>query len=99
MERLEDAVKKAFSKRLREARSAAGYEHANQFARVLGVEVPRYRTWERGEHLPDISTFTRICQLLNREPNDMLPHALKKKRPPTSESGGGRDSEPRRIAS
>lgn len=81
MERLEDAVKKAFSKRLRDARVAAGYEHANQFARALNVEVPRYRTWERGEHLPDLPTLTRICQLLDLEPNDLLPLALKKKRP------------------
>lgn len=79
MERLEDAVKKAFSRRLKAARKERGYKHANAFARALGVEVPTYRAWERGQYLPDIPTLTRICQLLDLEPNDLLPLALKSK--------------------
>ena len=79
MERFDDQVKKALGKRLRVARKAAGFEHANQFARALGEEDHTYRSWERGEHMPDVPTLTRICQLLNRDPNYFLPLALRKK--------------------
>lgn len=72
-------VKKALGKRLRAAREAAGFKHANDFARVLGREEHTYRSWERGQYMPDIPTLTRICQLLNVEPNYLLPLALKKK--------------------
>lgn len=82
MERLEDLVKNALSKRLKQARKDAGYKHANEFSKLLNVEDHTYRAWERGQHMPDVTTLTRICKLLNVEPNDLLPHALKKARDP-----------------
>lgn len=78
MERFEDLVKKALAKRLKRARKEAGFRFANDFARALGKEEHTYRAWERGEHMPDVATLTRICKLLNVEPNDMMPLALKR---------------------
>ena len=72
-------MKKALAKRLKQARIDAGFRHANQFARALSVEEHTYRTWERGEYMPDLYTLTRICSLLKVEPNDLLPLALIKK--------------------
>lgn len=86
MERFEDQVKKALSKRLKRARLDAGYRFANEFAAVLGMEDATYRTYERGEHLPDLPTLTRICKLLNVEPNFLLPLAIKKDNNPASRS-------------
>jgi DNA-binding transcriptional regulator YiaG len=79
MERLEDQVKKALAKRLKLARKEAGFRFANEFSRVLNIEEHTYRSWERGTHMPDVYTLTRICKLLNVEPNDLLPLALKKR--------------------
>jgi transcriptional regulator with XRE-family HTH domain len=78
MDRFEETVKKALAKRLKQARKDAGFRFANDFARALGKEEHTYRAWERGEHMPDVATLTRICKLLNIEPNDLLPLALKK---------------------
>lgn len=87
MERLEDQVKKALAKRLKLARKEAGFRFANEFSRVLNIEEHTYRSWERGTHMPDVYTLTRICKLLNVEPNDLLPLAIKKRS--SSESSGG----------
>jgi len=76
MERFEDKVKKALAKRLKQARRAAGFKHARQFAEALNVPEHRYRTWERGDHTPDLATLTRICRLLKVRPDEMLPLAL-----------------------
>lgn len=78
MERFDEIVKKALAKRLKQARKDAGFRFANDFARALGKEEHTYRAWERGEHMPDIATLTRICKLLNVEPNDLLPLAVKR---------------------
>jgi transcriptional regulator with XRE-family HTH domain len=74
-----EEVMKTFAKRLRQAREAAGYASAKDFADVLGVEPPAYRYWERGGASPNLSTLTRICQLLDVEPNDLLPLARKRR--------------------
>ena len=66
---------KTFAHRLRRAREAAGYKSAQSFANVLGVEAPAYRKYERGHSEPHFETFTRICELLNVTPNELLPHA------------------------
>jgi len=87
MERFETLVKKALAKRLKQARQDAGYRYANEFARALGTEEHTYRSWERGEHMPDMANFTRICKLLSVEPNDLLPLALKRHVAPTDENG------------
>jgi len=66
---------RAFGKRLKSAREAAGYVSAQGFAAVLGQEPHTYRHWERGEAEPDFENLTRICELLRVTPNDLLPHA------------------------
>jgi ribosome-binding protein aMBF1 (putative translation factor) len=80
MKRFEDHVKETFGQRLRAARLAAGHEAASHFADALGVEENRYRHWERGSAMPDIPMVTRICELLDVEPNDLLPLATRKRR-------------------
>jgi len=67
---------KAFGKRLKSAREAAGFPSAQGFAAVLGQEPHTYRHWERGEAEPDFKNLTRICELLRVTPNDLLPHAV-----------------------
>jgi transcriptional regulator with XRE-family HTH domain len=79
MERFEDKVKRDFAKRLKEARIAAGYKYANQFAQAMGEEEHTYRGWERGQYLPDIPKMARLCQLLDLEPNELVPLAVAKK--------------------
>jgi transcriptional regulator with XRE-family HTH domain len=69
------AILKTFGKRLKAARSRAGYESAQSFAHVLGIEPPAYRKYERGAAEPNFETLTRICELLHVTPNDLLPHA------------------------
>lgn len=86
MERFETQVKKALGKRLKAAREAAGFKHANDFAQTLGQEGHTYRSWERGQYAPDLPTLTRICQLLNVEPNDLLPLAVKRRQDPSKGS-------------
>jgi ribosome-binding protein aMBF1 (putative translation factor) len=81
MDRFEDQVKRAFAKRLRQARLDAGYKTATSFANALKVQSARYRYWERGAAMPDLGTMTRICLLLDVEPNELLPLAVKKKHP------------------
>lgn len=85
-----EEVMKSFSERLKDAREAAGYETGKAFADALGVEPHTYRYWERGEAAPNLTTLTRICQLLDVEPNDLLP--LARKRRPTSKEGSSRSA-------
>lgn len=73
MDRFDEEVKKAFAKRLKAARKAAGYTSARAFADVLSVEENRYRHWERGSASPDLTMTCRICKALDMEPNDLLP--------------------------
>ena len=77
MDKLEIKVKKAFAKRLKQARKDAGFKAASHFAAALRVEDHTYRTWERGTHCPDLTTMTRICQLLKVEPNELLSFAVR----------------------
>jgi len=77
----------ALSERLKTARVSAGYEHAKDFADALGVEAPTYRYWERGQAQPDLTTLTRICILLNIEPNDLLPIGRKARGKTEDEAG------------
>ena len=72
-----EQVMKSFAVKLRLARQAAGYESAKQFADALGVEAPTYRYWERGAAAPNLTMLTRICQLLDVEPNDLLAYGRK----------------------
>lgn len=91
MERFEDQVKKALARRLKRARQDAGYRFAGEFAHVLKVEEHTYRAWERGTHLPDIPTMTRICKLLNVEPNELMPLAIKRSNGDQNPTTSGRE--------
>lgn len=75
---LKEKVMSLFGERLRQAREAAGFADAEDFAIAIGVRGPTYRYWERGDALPNLTMLTRICQALQREPNYFLPLALSK---------------------
>jgi transcriptional regulator with XRE-family HTH domain len=89
-------VMKAFCDRLRAAREAAGYAEAEDFANALGVTGARYRQWERGNARPNFTLLTRICQLLDVDPNYLLPFAVRKKSKKGAPSKDG--SDPRAAA-
>lgn len=77
MDTLHQDVMKTFARRLMQARKAAGFDTAKEFAETLSVEQNRYRHWERGTAQPDYSMLVRICRALNIEPNYLFPQALK----------------------
>ena len=79
MDKFHREVMSAFSKKLKAARQAAGYETAKEFAAALGVEENRYRHWERGTAQPDLTLLTRITKLLRVEMNDLFPLAYRQK--------------------
>lgn len=54
------------------------FEHAKDMAIALGIDDDRYRHYERGSAMPPYEVLYRICQILDCEPNDLLP--FKKKR-------------------
>ena len=92
-----DKVMKTFRERLKAAREAAGFEEAEDFATALGVTGARYRQWERGAASPSFDMLTRICQLLDVDPNYLLPFAVRKKsKKKDSPSEGG--PAPRAVA-
>ncbi len=66
-------ILREFGRRLTAALIAAGYGSGQLFAFALGVEPHTYRTWERGEHQPDLKTLQRICLILAVSANDLLP--------------------------
>lgn len=83
----EAKVMKTFRERLKAAREAAGYDEAEDFANALGVTGARYRQWERGKASPSFTYLTRICQLLNVDPNYLLPFAVKKSKKKADSTG------------
>lgn len=83
-----------FGRTLRQARETAGYETAADFARIIGLEENRYRHYERGTAEPGFELLCKICQILDVEPNDLLPQGKRRQRPPQELS-----SPPSRIAS
>lgn len=80
-----DTVTKTFADRLKAARRLK-FDTAKAFADALGVEENRYRHWERGTAQPDLTMVTRMCRLLDVEPNDLMPLAVKRRRRPSSSS-------------
>jgi len=72
-------IRDMFGARLKAAREEAGYEHAADFAKVLGIEENRYRHYERGSAEPGFELFVKICQILDVEPNDLLPFGKRRK--------------------
>lgn len=59
-------IYQAFGVRLRAVRIAAGYPSSAQFAACLGVNVPRYRKYERGESLPPPDVLEKIVDLTGK---------------------------------
>ena len=81
---------KTFAQRLKAAREEAGYDSAQGFAGVLGLEPHTYRKYERAQSEPTLETLVRICELLNVDANYLLPAACRKQhRKPPHESGNG----------
>lgn len=81
-------IMKTFGDRLKIARTEAGYESAQKFAGVLGLEPHTYRKYERGQSEPNYETLTRICELLSVTPNHLLPVAAKNGRSGKKKNGG-----------
>lgn len=61
-----DRMMRDFGKRLRAARISAGYETAADFARDLGIEVARYRKYERGDAMPPVDILGTISSLTGK---------------------------------
>lgn len=81
---------KTFAQRLKAAREDAGYESAQGFAGVLGLEPHTYRKYERAQSEPTLETLVRICELLNVDANYLLPATSRKQqRKQGGESGSG----------
>ena len=57
---------------MRASRIAAGYETAEDIAKDLGVEAPRYRQWERGGAMPPIDILQLICRLVDKTSDFLL---------------------------
>jgi transcriptional regulator with XRE-family HTH domain len=64
-------ARRNFAKRLRALRSLH-YEHAKDFAEMLGIEAQRYFKWEQGRAEPSIEMLLKICQLLGVTPTFLL---------------------------
>ena len=82
-------IMKTFANRLKKAREKAGYKSAQGFANAIGVTPHAYRKYERGASEPNFDTLTRICEILQLTPNQLLPQAAK---------GAKRTSSPRVAA-
>ena len=57
---------RAFGKRLKACREAAGYESQADFARVLGMTAEGYRLYEVGERQPRFETLAEIASRLDK---------------------------------
>lgn len=66
-------IMKTFAARLRAAREAKGYDSAQGFAAVLGLEPHTYRKYERGHSEPNFEVLMRICDLLDVDAGYLLP--------------------------
>lgn len=64
--------RKAFAKKLRAHRTLRGFDTARDFSAAFGIQENTYTTWERGESLPNLEQFLKICWLLGITPNDLL---------------------------
>lgn len=65
-------VRRHFASTLKAKREGQGFS-VQQVCLVLRVKEHTYRTWERGEHAPDLKMLQRICVLLKTSPSDLLP--------------------------
>jgi transcriptional regulator with XRE-family HTH domain len=58
--------------RLERAREAAGFRHAIDFARHMGLSQQRYALYEAGKREPDYQLLVEVCQALQISPNYIL---------------------------
>lgn len=70
---MSDQARRNFVHNLRVAR-ARKFKHASQFARVLGIDAQRYRTWENpnSDAEPSIHFLLLICRNLGVSPTYLL---------------------------
>lgn len=61
---------------------ARRYESAKEMAVALGIDDDRYRHYERGTAMPPYELLYRICQILDCEPNDLLPFRRQREKAP-----------------
>jgi transcriptional regulator with XRE-family HTH domain len=80
-------TRRAFARRLKAHRVAAGYETATEFASELGIALGTYTRWERAETEPDLTMLGKIISTLSITANDLLmPQKPKtQRRPPSSD--------------
>ncbi len=83
-----DQIRKMFGQRLKNARVAAGYPSAQQFAFALGMEPHAYRKYERGHAEPSFETLIRMCDLLKVNVSALLPTTVDLTRDSPSHSKG-----------
>ena len=55
---------------LKAARVAAGMTQKD-VAREIGTTTASLCRWERGERVPKVSTFFRLCELYGRNPSEI----------------------------
>lgn len=58
-----EGLMRNFGKRLRAVRIARGYQTAEDMARALKIEGPRYRSWERGGSIPHLDLLEDLRKL------------------------------------
>lgn len=80
-----DDMMRRFGTELRKARERAGYKSAEAFAKVMGIEAPTYRTYERGAAEPGLESLIRICAALRIKVEDLFPGGWFPKSPPSDE--------------
>ena len=80
-------MKKDFAARLKQARIAAGYQYAYELADAIDEKIPTYRSWERGQYLPDIPKMARLCRVLRLPPNELVPLALENEKAASKAKG------------
>lgn len=55
-----DVLMSAFGRRLRAARTTAGFDSAEKFAEMLRLHAHRYRKYERGEAFPPLDILEQV---------------------------------------
>lgn len=63
---------KDMGKRLRACRIAAGFSEASDLAKLLDVDPPRYRKYERGQSMMPLDLLEQICDVLKTTSDFLL---------------------------
>jgi transcriptional regulator with XRE-family HTH domain len=72
-------VMNLFARRLRRARTDAGFRSAQAFANHVGMDPHTYRKYERGECEASYATIILICDNLGLLTSELLPAEADKK--------------------